>query len=1480
MRTLNVKAAIIVLIVVVIVVSSTHLLHIIQVSRHSGTLHTMAVAAWNDTPRRDQDAIQSMKSYLALKPKDYKAWRELASWLAQTGHFGAAASRLEELARELEKQKSPDKALLDDVRRDLVQWYMTTLKNWSAAAAHLKVLLAGYPLDHPEQIDGEGAGLLWRLGECQRYQGKEDEAIKSYENALKNPQNRGRYLIYRDLAMSYRFTSIGSLKSLAKGEATMAEMIAVPENAKSPDAHDVYAVWLDELGRPKEALEQAKIALSLKNDDIGGLYMAARCEKNIAKSEKNAAEAEKHVAEAEKYVTQGLKVAPQETPLYVLLADLYINTNRRDEALKIFKQGIEILKSTADKSTLLWHLANIYLDGPGGGIVDAASIAAAKECIRQMEEYRFSPAEIEFLKARVLYAASDWNGALQAFNAVLPKLSNLPARMICLHYWIGYCYYQQGDPDKADYSYHSALKIDPFYFKAHDGIARIYLDQNNRDQNRYKDAVQEYRLALAGNPNDSDAWLAYVGAVVVENFHRKESERDWDFALKELLRAQQHNPSDGRIAQLFAEILAARGREDQAEKLLAALRKDAPKSAESWVGMANLEARHGNLEKAVKLLDDGRAQVGDHYRFRLARATYALRSKGDRAGREIEDLATNIDGYTTDEKIRLLHGLMNDLVDIKEYDRAKRVGRQICLLQPHDAVIRYQLLELALRTHNYREPADSLADIDRLLSEIETVAGQGPLWYYGKAVRLRLAAAREKPESYDRAMKFAAEAQRRRLRWSRPHVLMGEICELQGKPDEALQHYLDASVNGERDLDFNNRLLQMLFQRQRYQDAEQVMRRLERNEVAVSQDIVELETRFEALWGQFDRAVQAAGKGYDPAVEDYRVHLQQGRILRVLAQRARMEGHQDRLPEIVASAEKALRRALEIAPTAADCRVELVLLLMAADQKSKAQKEAAEAEQMIPSETRPVAMGYIYDALGDTEKAGKSYETAFERRPDLALTVRLLAEFYIRNGDAKRAAPLIDKLLNGQLGVTDADLFGARRMKAAMLIQEGYPKFKAALALVEQNLASSQGSREDRRLKAQILLVDPATARSRETLELVEGLVTGSNSEPEPRDRYQLAHLYLRLGKWDECREQMENLVRGQSEPRYLADYVKMLLDQGHLLDAKLWLEKFEKVAQPGDAVPLRAELMFLQKSWGAITPFLTAYLDQAGAVPKDRFDRVAIVAQLFEDFGNRLTAPTERATAQSYFEQAGKLLEENAKSRSEGEMALAAFYARRGRLPAAIERLASGADKATTPQLALAALDMINSEKITPQQLQQVEKILTAAAAARKQPVLLLTALGVLKITAGQTADAEAIYRQIIAANPNNFRAHNNLAVLLALSGKKLDEALVLVNRAIDLVGPLTGLIDSRAVVRIARDEPQRALEDLETILTNPAEKVSPVWLFHKAWALKATGEPDEARDVLRKARLDPYNLDRAKVDSPERAIYDQLIKDLESKE
>jgi tetratricopeptide (TPR) repeat protein len=853
-----------------------------------------------------------------------------------------------------------------------------------------------------------------------------------------------------------------------------------------------------------------------------------------------------------------------------------------------------------------------------------------------------------------------------------------------------------------------------------------------------------------------------------------------------------------------------------------------------------------------------------------------LRELGLQAGPELVKLAANADAFSPADRKDLWNGLADNLVEIKEYDLAKDLCRQVAELLPHDATIRYRLMELALQTHDVHNPGPSLADLDHLLQEIDAIAGRGPLWLYGKALRCKLEAGRENRELLDEALKYAEMAQAARLSWSRPQVLEGEICREKGQDEEALQHYLQALFKGDRDLAFVRLLLQMLYERQRYEEADQVIKHLDSSQTAVTGDIDKIETDILVRSGDFDRALEAANSAYDGNSNDYGEHVWHGRVLRLLARRAQQEDHPEQLPDIVRQAEKSLRRACRIAPNAPECYVELVRLLVAAGQRPKAEIEASNAKDMIPLSYSPLAMGYIYEALGETEKAGESYEKAVKLRPDLSQAVLLLADFLVRTRNFSRAAALVDPFLSGERSASETDLVAARRVKASILESEGYPKLKEALELVDRNLHSPLTTTQDKRQKVRLLLKDPLQHRSPEVLKLAESLVEIGGVEPEPEDRFQLAGLYLARGNWIACRKQMESLVTGsQSSPRYLVAFIRMLLDQDQTDDAARWIERLERVSNTAEAVVFHAELLFRGSGTsGQVPGFLADYISRTTAEPKNPLDRQLVAARLLEDLGSRLTAPAQRGMAETYFTQVRQWYENYVQKRPGGEMLLAGFHARRGKIDEALQQIERYGDK-STPQEVTGVVAAILSRpasgypETTPLQLKRLDAVVAALLDKTQRPVPLLIGLAQIQAAQDRLADAEKTYREVLQKDPRNDLAGNNLSMILAWQKSHLDEALELIDKTIDRAGPQGPLLDTRAVVLIARHEPGRALENLESAL---AEKATPLRLFHEAWAYRENGNDEKAKECWQSARK--AGLQDAMLAGPEREIYAEIEK------
>jgi tetratricopeptide (TPR) repeat protein len=112
-----------------------------------------------------------------------------------------------------------------------------------------------------------------------------------------------------------------------------------------------------------------------------------------------------------------------------------------------------------------------------------------------------------------------------------------------------------------------------------------------------------------------------------------------------------------------------------------------------------------------------------------------------------------------------------------------------------------------------------------------------------------------------------------------------------------------------------------------------------------------------------------------------------------------------------------------------------------------------------------------------------------------------------------------------------------------------------------------------------------------------------------------------------------------------------------------------------------------------------------------------------------------------------------------------------------------------------------------------------------------------------------------------------NNIAVDLVQGDGNLDEALLMVNKALGIAGPMAAVKDSRAMVYISRREYDKALDDLNAAIKDEG---SAEQYFHRAWALSLLDRKDEASADIKTAQsmgLDPKLLNQKEI-----RVYDRL--------
>jgi tetratricopeptide (TPR) repeat protein len=258
----------------------------------------------------------------------------------------------------------------------------------------------------------------------------------------------------------------------------------------------------------------------------------------------------------------------------------------------------------------------------------------------------------------------------------------------------------------------------------------------------------------------------------------------------------------------------------------------------------------------------------------------------------------------------------------------------------------------------------------------------------------------------------------------------------------------------------------------------------------------------------------------------------------------------------------------------------------------------------------------------------------------------------------------------------------------------------------------------------------------------------------------------------------------------------------------------------------------------------------------------------MLEEFARRLRESGDAATAAMFSKEAQSVYQRYVDLKPGQDLMMAVFLARQQRLNEALDLMEAKAPASDAIQLATACFSVLDGTGPSPEQVGRVNRLLEAALQRDARSVPLLVAKAILRDFAGQHDAAEAIYRDILAKDPENPTVLNNLAVLLALQDRNVEEASKLIDLAIEKVGPTAGLLDSRAMVRMAMGKPELALADLrQAIKTGPTATL----YFHLAQAYQQSGQRTPAVEALTKA--ESLGLKEEHLQPIERAEYKRLM-------
>jgi tetratricopeptide (TPR) repeat protein len=1419
-RRLNLRFLACLLGVGVVLGLGSHFLHGFQVRRNAEVLRQKAERAAE--AGRIQEALGEYRRYLALVPTNGDAWGDYALLLERTARsLHERLDAVEKMDQALRLQ--PDRR---DVRKRLVHVTME-LGRYNDAWHHLDKLLEASP-DDPE--------LLHLRGRCLEGTGEYAAAAKQFEDVIRrDPTYIDSYIRLDDL---YRHR----LNRAADTGRLMDDLVKANG---SPRAYVVRARYYRQGGagapeKPEDlplAFLGAEVAAALATNSAGAdpfaaarpaftgrpswaafpagdPYLLYKAGLDLAKARTDApddAEVLLESAELERsrgllgpalrLARRGLEVHPDDLRVYLQVADLCALAGRRSEAINCLRSG---MKALPDEPQLPLRLVELLIQD--GQSEEATSLLA------QLKKQGVEPAILDYLDGRRKAAREEWLEASQALEGAYPGLVRWPEMRRQAALLLGKCYEQLGDPDQQFGAYRRAYtedRHDPLWFAAADGVARALLAMNKVD-----DAIEAYRRLI---PHAPAARVVVARLLIVRNLGLPERQRHWDEVDTLLDEAVQLFPKSADLAILQAQALAARSKFDKAKAALGAAEAELPGDVRLSVARAGLAEAQGKNADALAILDDAEKRFGDHVELRLARIRHLLRTEDGDAVKSLGRLGEGLDHFSEADQQTLRRGLADAYAALNVPTPARKQWEEVARRKPNDLGVRVRLFDLALQMRDDDEAGRLVAEMRRLEGE------KGTLWRYAAAARLVARAAPGDRKTLDEARPLLAEVAARRPGWHRVPVCEARIAELSGNTDLAISHYLQAIEKGERNPAVLLTTIRLLYQHpspENYRKAYEVIRKLP-EEAPLLQRMNQVAVDASLRANDTSRALALALKAVAENPDDYGNHLALGRVYWA--------------DKRLGDAEESLRRSVELKDDAPEPWVTLIDFLVRTERKADAEAALQKAEGKLSAGKHRLALAQCYAAVGQLDKAADLHRAALAADPNDPAVLQAATELALRTGrreDAKQYLRRLVALKDQSPGAAT----GARAVLALLAVGEGndYQLTRETLtSLGFLNLppeALAAESTEDKRARAVVLALQPGRGSREEAVRVLEEV---AKVQPlAAADQFLLAQLYRSLGQWPKARSQMLGLLgKGEVDPVHVAAYARWLLERGGAAEAAPWVARLEQLhPKEWRTVELEARLLAAQQRGGDAADLLTKYAEGKDAP-------LAAVAALLEQLGQ------PKAAAPLY-----EKLEATAKKPG-GTFLRAGFLARGGRLADALD-LCDRVRRDVAPEVvAEAALELFDQGGADAAQLRRVEGWIDEALRAADRPATraaLQGRLATLYNLQGRYRESVDLYRRCLKQDGRDPVAANNLAWMLAVTGRDLEEALALIQRAIDRAGPRPDLLDTRAAVYLARGEAALAVKDLEAVV---ADRPSGPACFHLAQAQYAGKNTDAARDALRQA-------------------------------
>lgn len=1397
-RSFNLKGFLLLVLAILCLGGMVYLVHRFQIKRNAGELLDLVAEA--EAKGDSKRAVDLMETYLALKPQDAAAQARYGFMLAK---------RAKTLRTKFEAYEALEQAMrMDltrlDVRRELIRIALA-YGRYSDALEHLAILQETFPDD----------GELDRLkAQCYSIQGQFEQADGWLAKAIRDgPDQLENYRLRAALLRQH-------LRKRPEADQVIRDMIRA--NPRSLPMRLEAARYFVQNHLWDEADQSVQHALKELNARDVEVFLLAADVDRLGK---------KDPGQGRQYLAQALQFHPDDTHVVLSLAGLEIGQGHKDEALQLLHHALDHLPPDPEFLARLTAM-----------LIDVGEFDKTTDLLKELDGQGQGPLA-ETLRARILAIQGDWGRArlLLENNAYLIQAPQWAKNAYLL---LAQTHRILRNPDGQMKAFRQVLQQDPYSVEAQVELAALEVHFGKRD-----DAMEHYRQVLQQDPSQEGAQVEFASllarsgkrAEAIEHYRQLLSQspqlslrlaqlliqknqvlpgekQDWSEVEKVLDQLPKELRSSAQAQVVRASLLEARHQPKEARRLLEEERIAHPGELIVWTTLAGVVYRQEKMQAACQVLDEAEKHLGKRPELMLSRVFFTLSLDNATARQALRGLEAGLERFSQDDRRGLVCGLAEAYHQLGDNLAARRCWRRAAELRPQDLSDRLPLLELAIQDKDEKE-------LQRLLDEIRPLEGEGgPLWSYGEAARLFLQVKDKDKDAHlvGAAMKHLALAREQRPNWAPVALLQGHLLRLQGQADQALEQYRHAIEDlGERDPGLIRLTVDMLYQQRRFEDVQNLLRRVSEEALADSPELLRLGAELALTTGDLDQPNPRALEKARLTVPEDSSNYQDFVWLGMIAQTAKQPAEADRY----------FRKALQLANRAPETWVTLILALARTDPK-RAEAGLEEARLRLPKDVLPQVLASCYEGMGQLEQALKQYEAMLAAKPNDPEVLFNVSNFYSRQGQSALAEASWRKLMDPASKASQPIQAWARRQVALTLANNGeYRKFKEALSLLEVNRRHQVNVPADELVHALVLSSQPA--HRREAITYFERHIQTQTLLPE--EHFRLAQLYDAAGEWGKARPEYQAAAMGKKKNlQFLAYYAQRLLNRDEIVLAEILVRDLE-TSDPYSWRSVALKTQWLRKK-GKISDAVQCVQDHGKGHPEQAF----LVAGALEELGQVAEAEAEYRRFISASNGTGA-------NKPEYDLVLAQFLGRRQRIPEALE-LCDQAWQTCPPELvAEACLNILSTGSALPVHFQTVEDRLETALKKKPKATDLLRIQAQLHEIQGHLPQAVDLFQKILQREPEDTRCLNNLAYYLSFEEARVQEALTLIQRAIELAGPMAELLDTRALIHLAMKQPEAALQDLQEALK---QNQAAAYYFHLAVAHQQNRHLESALEAWHKAK------------------------------